>query len=1563
MAVATQMRRIENNDNGTTVAAQESENARDVRMEVLADELDGLANFIEQHVKPQLTNTSNDDYLTYGGITLKGKIDELLHAEGSLNLFTGATLNLNTATLRGNKRFLHEKTALGEGGTLTLIPKDLKAGVEFPLDELEIKSKDISGKAQLAQTVKLGASPRIEAKKFILHKDKIEVPNARLLNDTDEANHIPASDKPLSGVVITKDGIRAKKNSAAHMTTILNEGLQREQDGHVENPVVEEVAPAEEAQEMAQVAAQEPDALVVADAPRNHVVIPPKHKKITMHVGGPGNDKKYFTKMHIDHVKDDLYNIDLFQEKSLGPDNMLRLRNVKKLPDGSYSLQDKEVAFRTDSVCLFPYFLHLKGITIKNNDIMVAQYKKTIYRDKYPIVGHHFAPRASYDFTTLTKEKLTDLWNQQLCCSVVDNSAVATNNTFNTPKNLPLDMGTALMPFGATAAARLRYYLTFGLFSVVVGLESAAAFTYGFDVTKNRIGFDVTNLELIAGEKEAITNSIIYGNASASVSAKIGLTAGVATLATIEAGLRALMALNTRVNLGTAFHTRKGKVTAIDIFGNASMNLLARLERYTQFNFLIWSRSLHQRTIAECPMGNANLDIRFTKDLENHKPITPEITGALTLFNHDIHSKVTDKEAMGNFLNKNKAIKNQFDAGENNFQGIIDEIKEVKELLDNLERPAENTSVEIKNEGVENLVEKLRNVHYKFYLHTKGSKKLKKKINSQKEDINLLRINEKLNIQIATLNTYMNTLNGFDPFIEQTKQTIGTAQSPYIAGNEATLKNIKDKCVEINRFRDQMSRDGIITVFFTHRLRMQHSHGKSAEKKHKKATKELEKINTKYDEEYGKKAFAYATENNLNEEVQSSDLYKRYATKRNFFRILKPTEEIKKYYPSLPQSQAVAQKHLNTHIKKVQSKRGLKHTLRNSKLQNSYLKLSAEDRKKPNKAFYKLYTSTTKVFDPRGIRKTLIGYSTRNHFRKFAEYSLTSDIGDFDSQKYLSNRNKFIALRKQYEEAKKATNTEVENQAPEVKEVLKINLDTAAKALNQHARMVQKDVGTFTHRYMTSDDFVQLRKQISLSDQIAVTAAKGSRAKTRSERNESSVKQQVMNRLLTNEDGLAPLLAYERHQGNNLSRAEQIALLTRYQKQFKTASSPAERRSTIKTALNEYFSILGRHSYINTILDGNTQFLTSSKNIQSIDYEGKSDLGQGTAYDQMHKYGKKGNFFVSRSNKNKMLSQTYMQQTKLTADHIEAYYEYMLSKTRFYDYSHTKDANLASHIKLAKQHGLVMQLYKQLDSGGENEYSKVKDSLDRAENRNIQRRFQNYLISNIDALMTPDRIVDHEKSRLNYYYNDLYRDEKALLDQNHVKEFLDTDVVKEFYKDMIFDNDNTMSLRNLRTFQDLDKGAAVNEQVDKINAAKQLADSYAEKGFTTDKHISLGRWDYNAFEYLLAKVSLSKDLVNNELKIKHDSHDKLTQSYTGLDVQNDKLQKQIALYGEVDESLTAVADDHKKILEPGFFNNNIYAKLVPQLEVMEELEADAPDNAADEPNREALAQQITAELA
>lgn len=1563
MAVSTQIRRIENDENGTNSANPESENARQVRVQLLADELTELSNYIQQEIRPHTNLTSDNIFLTYGGATLYGDTGEILKArEGgkSINLFSGASLDLDTAVLTGDNRFLHRKAASGVGGTLTLIPRNLKSGLAFSLDELEIKSNSISGKANLKEKLKLGVSPRIEVTKFVLSKNKIEMPDARVIRDA-----VPASEefpegkksinRDLPGTIITKEGIHSKKLKVEEATELLNKSMDEDIAAHQNDTNAEEAPQAGVAH-----AVNTPSVFENADG--KQVVKPTSKNKFTMHIGGPGKDRKYFSKMHVETQENGLYSIDLFQEKGYSSDNVLHLKNVKKLNNGSYSLEDKEVAFRTQSVCLFPYFLHLKGITITGNNIHVKEFKKTIYRDKFPLVGHNFSPVVTYDFTTLTKEKLTELWNNQLYSSVADNSLVATNDAFHNKVNLPGDFGTALMPFGATAAARLRYYFTFFLFSVVVGLESAAAFSYGFNVAHNRIGFDVTNLALIAGDNEAITTGTLYGNAAGSASAKIGLTAGVATLATIEAGLRLLAALNIRLSLGASFHTKKGKVSTIDIFGNAAANLIARLERYTQFNFLIWSRNLHQKTIAQYPVANVSFDLRLVKDVANHKSIQPQIKASARAFNHDLYSPFSDKENMGTFLNNNVKILNACNASENNYKEVLEELKNIKETFDFVENNPENTALDIKKEAVDSLLTKLKKIHYKLYLHTHNAENSKGKMKSQREDKDIIALKEKLENQINTLNRYTEILDNFEPFITEIKANINAGNHPNDPGQEDVLERVKAKCADINDFRDDMAKDKIIKVFFTHRLRREHSHGKSAVKAQRKAEEKLTKSDNKFDTEYAKDAFAYSESAALADNAASYDLYKRYAIKHKFFGHSKPTDDIKKHYPELATSRRVAQKHLNKYTKKVQADKGKKHTLRTSKLQSYYLKLSADDRKKANPAFYKLYTSTTKVLDPRGIRKNLIEYSTAKHFKAFAEKSLTSDLfAHGRSNDRLKSRNHFIDLRKKYEDSKKIFENISADSTPEATAKLEQKYTEAKEALHVHYKILAKDAGAFTHRFTTEAEFEQIRKNVAYSNKIKETAAKGSQQRTKEQREESSVKQQIIRLLQNNEDGLLPLIKYERNLAKDYNRTKKLKLLTDYQTEFNSALNPETKYAAVKKGIDEYMTLVRTHFYSDSILSGNAQFLVSEKQTRSTDYEGKNDLGQGTAYDQMHKYGQKGNFFVRRANKNKLLAQTYLHPKKMTLDNMEAYHDYMISKSNFYDLSYTKFASAGSHFKLAKQHGSVLQLYKKLDNNNANDYKEVKYTLERAENKNIRRRYQNYLTDHIDSILTPERIVTHENSRTNYYYNELFQEESNLLEANNVKDFLDTDVVKEFYKDMIFDSDNKMSKADIVRFRTHDKDEAHNELAEKVISATALADTYSSKGFTTNEHISLGLHNSNAFDYLLTKVSLSKDLVGNELNIKRGTLNKLLQSGLDLDLKEDTLQKQIDVYDGVKDSLLEIENTPQKIVEPGYFNNNIYQKFADQIQLMDAENIPQEEPAVNEIDRDDLLAQLVDE--
>lgn len=169
--------------------------------ELMSAEFDRMRAFLEQRGKQK---RSNSVFFRVNNQPVLGAKGQLLQA-GAIPLFDGAALDLTSAELKGEKKFMKPPEAQGTGGILVLAPQKFNQGLTLPISSLKLKENFVEGEVSLNNRSGFhGNHVRLTAEKIHITNEKAEFVNPQMIYKTEEAESaVPVPEK----VTVTKEGL------------------------------------------------------------------------------------------------------------------------------------------------------------------------------------------------------------------------------------------------------------------------------------------------------------------------------------------------------------------------------------------------------------------------------------------------------------------------------------------------------------------------------------------------------------------------------------------------------------------------------------------------------------------------------------------------------------------------------------------------------------------------------------------------------------------------------------------------------------------------------------------------------------------------------------------------------------------------------------------------------------------------------------------------------------------------------------------------------------------------------------------------------------------------------------------------------------------------------------------------------------------------------------------------------------------------------------------------------------------------------------------------------------
>lgn len=169
--------------------------------ELMSTEFDRMRAFLEQRSKQK---HSNSVFFRVNNQPILGAKGQLLQA-GAIPLFAGAALDLTSAELKGEKKFMKPPEAQGTGGILVLAPQKFNQGLTLPISSLKLKENFVEGEVSLNNRSGFhGNHVRLTAEKIHITNETAEFVNPQMIYKTEEAESaVPIPEK----ITVTKEGI------------------------------------------------------------------------------------------------------------------------------------------------------------------------------------------------------------------------------------------------------------------------------------------------------------------------------------------------------------------------------------------------------------------------------------------------------------------------------------------------------------------------------------------------------------------------------------------------------------------------------------------------------------------------------------------------------------------------------------------------------------------------------------------------------------------------------------------------------------------------------------------------------------------------------------------------------------------------------------------------------------------------------------------------------------------------------------------------------------------------------------------------------------------------------------------------------------------------------------------------------------------------------------------------------------------------------------------------------------------------------------------------------------
>lgn len=897
----------------------------DVSVQSTEDEIQNLDSFLSSH-----SSSSSEQRVPRGkvffkvnGTSLYGEKNKAIRGD-EVPLFQGATLDLTSASLMGEKRFFKPPEAHGGGGLLKVFPDELNTAAFFPMQSLSLSETQTSGVATLASGVGFGTFNKIQAQKVELSNDKIVLKDGVLVNNIVNVSSEEFMKVPIGDIIIDETGIKSAILSSSDMCNFLN---FRPEDYPDLNPPSPEEVEEEVAEEVAEEIITTGDVGVVEREEDPATTEQPAPTEETPAAEEQAGDEEGGELGILGEI------IEAYKEKV-----------TEAMEENGVGAQATELFEQVKS----------GEVGIVNAAKEVIPIAKEVKTDA--IATGIEATKAFAEDSGMTKEAILEAWNDSKKHGNVDKDSEITKEIEN----------KASVELGASVGVSFQVapFVTFN-----VGAE--ASFEAGYEDGGTQYGGPTINLadKKLDGLDSLEVSRGISAQAKGSASLTVGVGAGVANVVEVVGKLMASLDASTGVDVivkATAgFSGGHFQLKTVELDGTTTADLFASLSGGVSLNFFIWEQELYQKTFISKKIAEIEGGVKAIRGFETGKE-------GWTFEKSMSGSFLDGAYSVGKDADKLKALLGD-DPGstEHRFQNSVENFEKIKA---DLEKAREIIQVyrEQSNKGVPTAT----------FISDEGPKKIAGLVQQTEDNFNLQFINVTNDIECCLKdlielqnNSEYKKVNAKNAAFEEYQKSLDIAKTKLSSDNQDEVNEGQDM---IKTLQAKIKKDKFIKTSITNAATLK----AVDDLKDKDTLMEYERNRTeelslpfyKAKVEARMKAGEFQLEN----DEQSAALYGYYKSSRkknlakHFVQEIAKKDDLLKYFVNKTAKKQGSS--INAHVKRIQEITG------------DYDKLTEAEKDTASKTFYEAYLKTG--FFVHGINNTQYNISNISQFKMFINHYL-----------------------------------------------------------------------------------------------------------------------------------------------------------------------------------------------------------------------------------------------------------------------------------------------------------------------------------------------------------------------------------------------------------------------------------------------------------------------------------------------------------------------------------------------------------------------------------------------
>lgn len=609
------------------------EDNQDHRTHSYGGDFEDLSDFLSQH-RADLSRRGNSDreFFRVHGSPIYGVHGSPITG-GTIPLFRGAALELDTALLTGEKRWFRDPKAVGKGGTLVLFPDYVDEMLMLPINtELTLKPDYVEGVADLVRNSGFGRSNQLIPRKIMIKTNEIYFENA-VAKRADETESI------IPKITLSEEGLVSDGIDNQDIYDFINYSPD------VQNPIEPEV--------------------IMQDEPVQESVISnsPNQDIIDAYLQDYEGDRcETFKVMHIREHEHDI-RITLEAGK-----NVLELNGVTKKEDGSYeakSLDMKTLGFTK----------RYSDLKIKGREISCTKEPSRFVEINMDHTVANFDVRGD-DLSKTRKKGMPEMEN-----------ARELNNWVKGEANKTAYDEQALNKMGK-AHAGIMIPIFPGL-SFKTGVYASYLIAYSFinpGVKGLHIPFNSPDSIVSDDGLEGFWTFNIKGGASAGIF--IGLVLGSNVIANLTGELRAALSFLSEAKIVPKFKIKKIKgpqensyeFESLSMDTSIGTRLKAGLEGVLSVNVLTWGLDLYRYKIVEKVLGvrQGILKGGYNFSSSQWEMEAGASYDAIVMEGADWASQKDNLEKM---MQKEKVVGMKFNANQLSYNELQENLEKAREIL------------------------------------------------------------------------------------------------------------------------------------------------------------------------------------------------------------------------------------------------------------------------------------------------------------------------------------------------------------------------------------------------------------------------------------------------------------------------------------------------------------------------------------------------------------------------------------------------------------------------------------------------------------------------------------------------------------------------------------------------------------------------------------------------------------------------------------------------------------------------------------------------------------------